>query len=312
MTYNHFESLKNTILSVISQDYEDIEYIIADDGSKAFPKETVETLLSSSGFPDYKLLLSEKNRGTVANATEACRTASGQYIVFLSCGDVFYAENTVSRIAERFRTTNADVIAGRRLAFTGNYEAQWYLPHTKSLKILERLDTSDKQYKAFISNHHWDACSGSALYYSKKILEESGYFDSKYRLWEDGPFIEKYLRSHAITYAFDIVGLWYELGGISTGGGVNPLIKKDCDLFDREGRSAKKDTLGWFYRHHIDYIRKRTYCTNSFSVARLWLRYPFVTIYQIWYVIRLKLFRSADHRLLNNMHIQPPRYFRDL
>ncbi len=312
MTYKNFSGIKKTVNSVLSQSYERIEYIISDDGSDNFPKDEIQNMIEGK-IHQQQIIQNMPNVGTVRNATGACKAAHGKYILFLSCGDVFYERDSVKKIVERFEKEQCELLAVRRVAFTGDYFPMFFMPHLGAIKLLNKMNTSQKQYNAYITTHSWDAVSGSALYYKKEILEEYNYFDNKYRLWEDGPFIERYLRSNAITYAFDIIGIWYEYGGISTSKTPNPILLKDQQLFDRTDRFAKKNELDTFCRRYIDYIYKRSHCSTKKDIIVVMLLYPDSVFTHAIYKIKNKIFNKQDVKYLQTHQLKKPDlYFKEV
>ena len=292
MTYNKFNGLERTIESVANQSYKNIEYIIADDGSKEFSRDYIEQILKRHYITNFKIMHSKTNSGTVVNANIACKKATGVYIMFLSEGDCFTDSCIVGKVVERFINTGADLLAVRRIVYSNN-QALFFMPHILSIPIIRTFKTSQKQYEAFITTHFWDMASGSAMYYSKAILEKLDYFDEKYYLWEDGPFLEKYLRNGTMNYAFDIVGVWYEWGGVSTGS-VNPLLEKDRLLFDATDRHNMKGQLSKFANKYIEYIGKRSSCKTDKELNSLRKSYPTIMISHIFYKYSKKLFKKID------------------
>lgn len=75
-------------------------------------------------------------------------------------------------------------------------------------------------------------------YILKVFLEIWGYFDEKYVLWEDGPFLTQYTRDNVLSTAYEIISIKYRLGGVSNGK-PNPLIQKDIDLYNNVDRVAE-------------------------------------------------------------------------
>ena len=217
-TYQKFERIPETIKSVFMQDYKKIEYIISDDGSNDFPEEFIMSVLNkeNNGSIAFKVIHHDKNIGTVRNLNEAYRLSRGKYIINLSCGDVFFDKNVVSKIVDRFEKNHSDVIVTSRILYYGDYNPICLLPHYKERFIISRFSTKQDQYRAFITRRFYDMASGSAMSFSRQILEKMCYFDERYRIWEDGPFLAKYLRTGPLDYAYDIVSIWYETGGVSS------------------------------------------------------------------------------------------------
>ncbi len=231
--YKKFDRVFETIKSVLEQDYPNIEYIIADDGSPNFPKQDIVDYISQNApDADVKIFHSVENRGTVKNLNNAIKNSNGEYIFPLSCGDVFFLNDVVSRIVDRFFKTSGRVIVATRVLYHNDYKPIHFLPHYLERKIIAKYNTAQKQYEAFITNRY-DMASGSAMYYTRVVLEELGYFDERYVLWEDGPFLAKYLVKYPLVFAYDIVSIWYEYGGISTNGNTNALLRRDIELFSK-------------------------------------------------------------------------------
>ena len=83
--YNAEESIEETMKSVFSQTYSDIEYIVIDGAS------TDNTLGVINRFSDYSFLkiVSEPDSGLYNAMNKAIRMAQGDYIIFLNSGDMF-------------------------------------------------------------------------------------------------------------------------------------------------------------------------------------------------------------------------------
>jgi len=81
---NNHKYIEDTILSVLSQSYKNIEYIVIDGGSK---DGTLEIIKKYNDFIDY--WVSEKDMGIYDAMNKGCRLAFGQGICFLNSKDIF-------------------------------------------------------------------------------------------------------------------------------------------------------------------------------------------------------------------------------
>lgn len=273
LTYQNFEHLFQTIESVFKQDYQSIEYYISDDASKEFPREAIEGYIDANCPPNVSCYIveHESNLGTVKNLNSAYKVAKGEYFINLSCGDVFFNERVVSKLVDRFLSTGCDVLVATRILYRGDFEPICLLPHYEEREIIDSYHTGIDQYKGFITSRFYDMASGSAMYYSKKILQKRGYFDERYTLWEDGPFIAKYLQIGRIECAYDIVSIWYEHGGVSStelGLGVQSYdlpekLLVDAELFNKHEKMERMDLFTHKERRLIRYRNLRFELRNS-------------------------------------------------
>ena len=93
VTYNAESVLEDTILSVISQTYHHVEYIIVDGASKD------STLSIINRYKDrITKVISEPDKGLYDAMNKGMRQATGDYLCFLNAGDSFHEDNTLQQI----------------------------------------------------------------------------------------------------------------------------------------------------------------------------------------------------------------------
>jgi glycosyltransferase involved in cell wall biosynthesis len=88
--YNQGEFLRDTIESVLSQDYPNIEYVVLDDGS------TDETSRILAEYGDRLVWETQKNMGQTPTINKGWAMTSGEIITWLNSDDTFYSPTSVS------------------------------------------------------------------------------------------------------------------------------------------------------------------------------------------------------------------------
>ena len=91
-SYNSEKTIEDTIISVLSQNYPDIEYLIIDGGSTDDTIEIVKKYL-----PDQRItFVSERDDGLWDAMNKGVDLSSGEFICFLNSDDVFSSDVIVS------------------------------------------------------------------------------------------------------------------------------------------------------------------------------------------------------------------------
>ena len=85
--YNKEKIIERTLRSVLSQDYDDYEVVIVDDGSTDGSVAVVNTLLNQQSLRDKVHLISQPNGGPSKARNAGIREAKGEWIVFLDADD---------------------------------------------------------------------------------------------------------------------------------------------------------------------------------------------------------------------------------
>ena len=105
--YNAEALISATVKSVLSQDYERIEYIIIDGAS------TDGTLRLVNEYNDGSfVIVSENDKGLYDAMNKGQALAKGEFVYFLNAGDVLYAVDVVSTCMKRLLAVNADIVYG--------------------------------------------------------------------------------------------------------------------------------------------------------------------------------------------------------
>lgn len=115
--FNAAEVIEKTIISVVNQTYENLEYLIIDGASKDNTLEIVEkyrTQIEKCGK-----IISEPDKGLYDAMNKGVFACSGDYVIMMNADDVFHDENVVTDVAQ-FIHDNPDCDA-----VFGNTEQIW-------------------------------------------------------------------------------------------------------------------------------------------------------------------------------------------
>lgn len=133
VTYHAESVLEETILSVVSQTYHNIEYIIVDGASKD------RTLSIVNKYRDkIQAVVSEPDKGLYDAMNKGLKMAKGEYVCFLNAGDTFHEDDTLQLIVHQLNKSNVlpDVIYGE----TALVDAQRHFVRMRRLQIPDTLN----------------------------------------------------------------------------------------------------------------------------------------------------------------------------
>src|SRR5690606_20733259 len=89
---NNLEGLKTTIESVLSQTWQEFEYIVIDGGSTDGGKEYIESQKTHLNY-----WVSEPDKGIYNAMNKGILKSSGKYLLFLNSGDHLYDNQSLGR-----------------------------------------------------------------------------------------------------------------------------------------------------------------------------------------------------------------------
>lgn len=166
--YNKEKIIKKTLLSVLSQDYEDFEVIVINDGSTDRSADIVRS------FNDSRVRLIEQENGGPSKARNTgVKYANGEWIVFLDADDEFLPNALLYLSSLCVEHSGMDM-------FCCPYYVQ-----NGSRKILSRKYSEGEVGNAFMWHFYglFLARTGSSIY--KKTIVEVCLFDERIRRFED-------------------------------------------------------------------------------------------------------------------------------
>lgn len=248
-----------TVKSIVLQNMEKIELIIADDGSeKKWIKEIVE-LCEKNGFYNYKFADSQTNVGTVKNILRALQLVSGAYVKVIGAGDLLFSNRVIS-------TMYNEMIKGKvKCAFS---DFRGYT--IKRGYIINRYYAGPFNKKPYLK-YNIESIKKNMLIYSDYILGATLFFETQY-LWKLLKMMEgKVLYAEDLAQVLTVLdnekilyvpqkGIIYEVGsGISTSKGHSTKMIRDAENFEKEILSCYNDKI-------ID--NKKRYERKSKSVAQ--------------------------------------------
>jgi len=166
-TYNRGWILKEAIDSVLSQDFEDFELIVVDDGSTDNTRDILD------GYACDIIVLRQDNRGVSAARNAGIASASGRFIAFLDSDDLWLPGKLASQVD--FFNSNPEALICQT-------EELW-IRNGKRVNPKNR----HKKFSGMIFKHSLPLCivSPSAVMLKKSLLNKTGVFDESLPACED-------------------------------------------------------------------------------------------------------------------------------
>ena len=109
VVYNGEKHLEETILSVINQTYDNVEFIIIDGSST---DGTIDIIKKYEDKIDY--WISEKDSGIFDAMNKGILASKGDYINFMNAGDFFTRINLVSDVVNILNSEEINLLYGKR------------------------------------------------------------------------------------------------------------------------------------------------------------------------------------------------------
>lgn len=103
--YNSGVTIKDTIESVINQDYELIEYIIVDGNSSDDTLEIVETYKNQ-----ITKIISEPDKGFYEAVNKGIEMTTGDVVGLINSDDMLASNDVISKIVNKFKSNNCDAV----------------------------------------------------------------------------------------------------------------------------------------------------------------------------------------------------------
>ena len=105
VTYNCIGVLEDTLKSVISQEYSNVEYIVIDG------KSSDGTLNLIDKYKDHiSILVSEPDKGIFDAMNKAIKLVTGDWILFMNAGDTFADDNVLTSVFSNHIESNVGVV----------------------------------------------------------------------------------------------------------------------------------------------------------------------------------------------------------
>lgn len=196
--YNSADTIEDTIRSVLSQGYEDIEYIVVDGGSK---DGTIDILNKYRDNIDK--YISEPDKGVYDAMNKGIMLATGDLIGFINADDFYTDNNVIRQIIAAFEDNDVDCCYGDLEYVDG-----------KDLSKVKRRWKS-QPYREGLFEKGWHPPHPTFIV-KKNIYDRFGSFDLDYDIGSDYELMLRFLRKFGIKYCYiPHVLVRMRIGGIS-------------------------------------------------------------------------------------------------
>ena len=273
--------LKDSLKSILSQDYENIELIVVDDASSDFSADLVNQLCAP---PRCKKIVHQSNKGLAASLNDGVSLASGEYIMIVQQDCALLSNDTLSKSIKFMSVTkNVDILVGRQI-----YDL-------KNLNFYQKFsEFSLDHFSLYTSaSHELDLTENKCDVIRRRTMEKIGLFDISQRVsGEDQVFSNRALELGFHMYLGEDPKFVNQLLGENT---LSKVLKKHY-RYGRYSWSLYKK----IYRNKSLSISKKSYSTGKiynrvlsvfFSLASLIFLalFLFTLFYAFFFVLLLIL-----------------------
>ena len=164
IVYNDAPAIKDTIESVIGQEFDDYEYVIIDGGSNDGTRQIIDKYSNV-----VNTIISENDNGIYDAMNKGVNVANGEWLIFMNSGDCFYDNSVLKHVFEK-NVSDFDMLIGGAIAKSSWQEI--YLPSRTPFNV-------------------WKSFTHQSIF-AKRIEGVDFYFDEKYSCASDFDFVYRY------------------------------------------------------------------------------------------------------------------------
>lgn len=250
-SYNQAKFVRKTIESVLSQDYENIEYIVIDGGS------TDGTLDILKEYENKLVYISEKDDGQSDAINKGFRMAQGEIVAWLNSDDT-YEPHCISRAVNEFKANqNLGLVYGDGYIIDEDDNRVKIFEYTQEFDLWKLVN-------------FWDYIMQPAAFFRKSYLKEVGYLDVNLHYCMDWDLWIKLATISDIKYVHEIFACSREYGETKTSTGGDIRLKEIIGLLQKY--SGKENPPGVLsYKASTRYTR----FAKGIVTRKIWGKYLF-------------------------------------
>ncbi|MDL1914018.1 MAG: glycosyltransferase [Bergeyella sp.] len=248
LTYNSQDYVIETLESIKSQTYNNVELIISDDGSGDKTVSVCRDWLCENKhrFADYKVITVENNSGIPANCNRGIEVANGTWIKIIAGDDLLTPDCIYRNLKYSTSDMTRKIVISEMYAFQDGTKPMRIVAHRKpSGDVFSTHNTPDDQNKYLVKTMYFG--NSPSLFYSKEVFDKVK-FDESIPLMEDYPFA---VLSTAAGFKFNYLPAVTVFYRVREGSGY---FKNDNQIFGNFYKT--KFQFDKKYRHSdLDFIR---------------------------------------------------------
>ncbi|EDM37182.1 putative glycosyltransferase [Pedobacter sp. BAL39] len=214
VVYNGSGIIEDTIKSVLNQTYERIEYIIIDGNSNDGTIDIIKKFDSS-----IQTIVSEPDKGIFDAMNKGLSKATGEWIIFMNAGDMFFNDQIVSEIFDRPLGQDVELIYG-------------------NVSLFDEDDVYEVSIKTNRIKINLNALCHQSVFIRRRLHPN---FDLSYKLSADHNLIYDFVKRGKCKYV-DLVVSRILMGGVSS-----DLPATRREKFRISMQKGKVDDKVWAY-----------------------------------------------------------------
>ena len=211
--YNNKETIAEAIASVLSQTYDNIEYIVVDGAS------TDGTIEVINAYADkITTFVSEPDNGIYDGLNKGISLATGDVVGFLHSDDLFASKDVISNIVNAMQRKDVDAVYGDLV----------YVNQAATSKVI-------RYWKSEVFNHKklengWMP-PHPTFYVKREVYQKHGNFDTQFKIAADYDIILRFLGREGISCSYiPKILVKMRVGGASNRSLSNMVLKTKEDF----------------------------------------------------------------------------------
>jgi glycosyltransferase involved in cell wall biosynthesis len=206
--FNSVATIRDTIDSVLAQDFDDLQYLVIDGGSSDGTMDIVR------GYGDnIDVVVSEPDHGIYDAMNKGIELATGDVVGLLNSDDIYAYDSVLSELVELMVSSGSDtVFADLAIVDADNFE-----------RVIRHYDSS--KFNTGRLAYGWMPAHPTFMV-KRELYVKHGGFLTDYQIAADFEMVARLLHTAAASYAYlPVVAVKMRSGGISTRG-----LKSSCIL----------------------------------------------------------------------------------
>ncbi len=197
--FNCETTIENTLLSVINQNYKEIEYIVIDGGSKDKTLEKINKYKNK-----ISKIISEKDYGIYDAINKGIKNSTGDIISLLHGNDIYFNQNVLFKVAEFFKKNKSTELLLSDLAFKRNFD------QNKISRYYSAKNFKPWMLRIGLSPPHLSS------FFKSSAINKVGLYKTNYKIAGDFDYFVRAFLEHKLKYQYvDDCLIFMSTGGTS-------------------------------------------------------------------------------------------------